>query len=127
MSRQRLPMTTAQIRVYDCARAFSSKHGYPPTRAEIADLLGMSSPNSVEQHLRAIAEKGWIEMPRGKTRNIVFCGASEGKPHTERDSLRAEVERLREIREIASQCAANGGCLNSRDLIKLRELLEATA
>lgn len=36
---------------------------------------------------------------------------------------RAEVERLREIREIASQCAANGGYLNSQDLIYLRELL----
>lgn len=42
------------------------------------------------------------------------------------DALRAEVERLREIREIASQCAANGGYLNSQDLIELRELLGAT-
>lgn len=38
--------------------------------------------------------------------------------------LRAEVETLREIREIASQCAANGGYLNSQDLIELRELLK---
>lgn len=42
----------------------------------------------------------------------------------ERDTLRAEVERLREIREIASQCAANGGYLSSADLIELRELLK---
>ena len=40
------------------------------------------------------------------------------------DALRAEVERLREIREIASQCAANGGYLSSADLIELRELLK---
>ena len=38
--------------------------------------------------------------------------------------LVAEVRRLREIREIASQCAANGGYLNSQDLIELRELLK---
>lgn len=38
--------------------------------------------------------------------------------------LRAEIEALREIREIASQCAANGGYLCSRDLIELRELLK---
>lgn len=42
----------------------------------------------------------------------------------ERDTLRAEVEALREIREIASQCAANGGYLCSTDLIELRELLK---
>ena len=42
----------------------------------------------------------------------------------ERDALRAEVEALREIREIASQCAANGGYLCSADLIELRELLK---
>lgn len=42
----------------------------------------------------------------------------------ERNALRAEVERLREIREIASQCAANGGYLSSADLIELRELLK---
>lgn len=42
----------------------------------------------------------------------------------ERDALRAEVERLREIREIASQCAVNGGYLCSADLIELRELLK---
>lgn len=42
----------------------------------------------------------------------------------ERDTLRAEVEKLREIREIASQCAANGGYLSSAGLIELRELLK---
>lgn len=39
------------------------------------------------------------------------------------DTLRAEVERLRAIREIANQCAANGGYLSSDYLIELRELL----
>lgn len=42
----------------------------------------------------------------------------------ERDALRSEIGTLREIREIASQCSANGGYLCSRDLIELRELLK---
>lgn len=49
-----------------------------------------------------------------------------GRHITAEMNLRAEVERLREIRKIASQCAANGGYLNSLDLIDLRNLLEAT-
>lgn len=43
---------------------------------------------------------------------------------TGHDTLRAEVETLRDIREIANQCAANGGYLSSADLIELRELLK---
>lgn len=47
-----------------------------------------------------------------------------GDLQVENGKLRAEIEALREIREIASQCAANGGYLSSRDLIELRELLK---
>lgn len=47
-----------------------------------------------------------------------------GDLQVENGKLNAEVEQLREIREIASQCAANGGYLCSRDLIELRELLK---
>ena len=39
-----------------------AQHGYPPTRAEISAALGASSPNAAEQHLRALARKGHIEV-----------------------------------------------------------------
>lgn len=47
-----------------------------------------------------------------------------GSLQVENGKLRAEVEALREIREIAIQCAENGGYLCSEDLIELRELLK---
>ncbi|MCK7494160.1 MAG: hypothetical protein MZW92_25235 [Comamonadaceae bacterium] len=36
--------------------------GYPPTRAEIARQLGFRSANAAEDHLRALARKGVIEL-----------------------------------------------------------------
>lgn len=45
-------------------------HGYPPTRAEIAQALGFRSPNAAEEHLRALARKGAIEMIPGASRGI---------------------------------------------------------
>jgi repressor LexA len=44
--------------------------GSPPTRSEIARELGFRSPNAAEQHLRALARKGVIEMRAGASRGI---------------------------------------------------------
>lgn len=64
------------------------------------------------------------QVPPENFRGFYDALIAAAPPAAERDALRAEVESLREIREIASQCAANGGYLCSRDLIELRELLK---
>ena len=42
----------------------------PPTRAEIAEALGFRSSNASEDHLRALARKGAIELVPGASRGI---------------------------------------------------------
>ena len=42
----------------------------PPTRAEIAKELGFRSPNAAEEHLKALARKGVIEILSGTSRGI---------------------------------------------------------
>ena len=42
----------------------------PPTRAEIAEALGFRSVNAAEEHLRALARKGAIELLPGTSRGI---------------------------------------------------------
>ena len=44
--------------------------GYPPTRSEIASKMGFKSPNAAEEHLRALARKGAIEVLPGTSRGI---------------------------------------------------------
>ena len=47
-----------------------SKSGFPPTRAEIATRLGFASANAAEEHLRALARKGYVELTPGTSRGI---------------------------------------------------------
>lgn len=44
--------------------------GLPPTRAEICRVMGFRSPNAAEEHLRALARKGAIELLAGTSRGI---------------------------------------------------------
>ena len=44
--------------------------GMPPTRAEIARQLGFRSANAAEEHLKALARKGVIEILPGTSRGI---------------------------------------------------------
>ena len=47
-----------------------SRSGLPPTRAEIAARLGFASANAAEDHLRALARKGYVELTPGTSRGI---------------------------------------------------------
>jgi repressor LexA len=47
----------------------------PPTRVEIAAELGFRSPNAAEDHLKALAKKGVIELVPGASRGIRIVDA----------------------------------------------------
>ncbi|QZN96306.1 transcriptional repressor LexA [Symbiopectobacterium purcellii] len=63
-------LTTRQQQVYDLIRDHIAQSGMPPTRAEIAQRLGFRSPNAAEEHLKALARKGVIEIVSGASRGI---------------------------------------------------------
>lgn len=63
-------LTLRQQQVYDLVREHISQTGMPPTRAEIASSLGFRSPNAAEEHLKALARKGVIEIVSGASRGI---------------------------------------------------------
>ncbi|MGI4814033.1 MAG: transcriptional repressor LexA [Janthinobacterium lividum] len=63
-------LTDRQQQVFDLIHRAIQRTGFPPTRAEIAAELGFSSANSAEEHLRALARKGVIELARGASRGI---------------------------------------------------------
>ena len=63
-------LTTRQQEVFDLIRDHISQTGMPPTRAEIAQRLGFRSPNAAEEHLKALARKGAIEIVSGASRGI---------------------------------------------------------
>jgi repressor LexA len=63
-------LTARQAQVLDSIRRHISDTGYPPTRADIARELGFKSPNAAEEHLKALARKGAIEIIPGTSRGI---------------------------------------------------------
>ncbi|SAK58301.1 LexA repressor [Caballeronia temeraria] len=80
-------LTARQQQVFELIQRAIDRTGFPPTRAEIAAELGFSSANSAEEHLRALARKGVIELAAGSSRGIRLLGdasridRSEELPH----------------------------------------------
>ena len=63
-------LTPRQAEVLAFIKSHIDATGYPPTRADIANELGFKSANASEEHLKALARKGAIEMIPGTSRGI---------------------------------------------------------
>jgi repressor LexA len=63
-------LTSRQAEILGLIRDYTEASGFPPTRAEICRAMGFRSPNAAEEHLRALARKGMIEMTPGASRGI---------------------------------------------------------
>lgn len=75
------PLTKRQSQILDFVKQTLKDTGYPPTRKEIATEFGFSSANAAEEHLKALARKGAIEMSAGASRGIkVISEHPEGLP-----------------------------------------------
>ena len=75
-----IKLTPRQQQVLDLIRTHIEDTGYPPTRAEIARILGFKSANAAEEHLKALARKGAIEMVAGASRGIRLPEVQAGIP-----------------------------------------------
>lgn len=65
-----IKLTARQQQVLNIIRQHIDETGFPPTRADIAKELGFKSANAAEEHLKALARKGAIEMIAGTSRGI---------------------------------------------------------
>jgi repressor LexA len=78
-------LTPRQRQILQLIEHAIERYGAPPTRAEIAAEFGFKSPNAAEEHLRALARKGVIELVSGTSRGIRLKGSSSDLPaaHTQ--------------------------------------------
>ena len=65
-----IKLTARQRQVMDVIKSSIESTGMPPTRADIARELGFKSANAAEEHLKALAKKGVIELVAGASRGI---------------------------------------------------------
>ena len=71
-------LTSRQSEILEFIRDTVKGTGMPPTRAEIATMFGFRSPNAAEEHLRALAKKGAIEIASGTARGIQLAEQISG-------------------------------------------------
>ncbi len=73
-------LTKRQTDVFNCIKDHIEETGYPPTRADIAKSLGFKSTNAAEEHLKALAKKGAIEIIPGTSRGIRIPSFEQPEP-----------------------------------------------
>jgi repressor LexA len=91
-------LTARQAQILELIRKAIAQTGAPPTRAEIAAELGFRSPNAAEEHLKALAKKGAIELVSGTSRGIRL--RTDGAPvlnHSRIDTLLQPLHRLAQL------------------------------
>jgi repressor LexA len=73
-------LTARQQQILELIQNAIAHTGAPPTRAEIASILGFRSANAAEEHLQALARKGVIELVSGTSRGIRLRSTTPSRP-----------------------------------------------
>ena len=80
----RTPLTDRQEAIYNYIRKHIEGKGFPPAIRDICDEFGISSPNGVMCHLKALQKKGFINRDEksatqgGRARAITVPGVTAG-------------------------------------------------
>ena len=95
-------LTARQQQILQLIEDSIATTGAPPTRAEIAAELGFKSANAAEEHLKALARKGVIELVSGTSRGIRLSDASLRALHTAHAAMPANTLSLPLIGRVAA-------------------------
>ena len=87
-----MKLTNRQEQILNLIKHYLSDTGYPPTRADIAKEFGFRSANAAEEHLKALARKGAIEIIPGASRGIRLLDSSPSGPTTDRPRRRRQPD-----------------------------------
>jgi repressor LexA len=101
-------LTDRQLEVYEFIREKIESRGYGPTVREIGDAFGISSPNGVMCHLRALEKKGLIRREGRHARAIQLVNHRRpstaipllGKVAAGRPTLAIEEDDILEVEEL---------------------------
>jgi repressor LexA len=135
-------LTPRQAQILELIRVHMARFGCPPTRAEIRDALGFRSPNAADEHLKAMARKGAIELVPDVARGIrlkasglpVIGRVAAGSPILAEEQIEARYQidpalfrpRADYLLRVRGQSMRDAGILNG-DLLVVHRQEEATS
>lgn len=90
-------LTDRQQQILELIQTTIANTGAPPTRAEIAQVLGFKSANAAEEHLKALARKGAIELVSGTSRGIRLKGSHRSAQRTASDLFSMSLPGLGQL------------------------------
>jgi repressor LexA len=90
-------LTARQQEILELIQNTIASTGAPPTRAEIANVLGFKSANAAEEHLKALARKGAIELVSGTSRGIRLKGSNRNHSRAPSDLLSLTLPGLGQL------------------------------
>ena len=122
-----IKLTDRQQQILDLIRQAVINTGFPPTRAEIAQTLGFKSANAAEDHLRALARKGVIELTAGASRGIRLTELAQefsGETDSSRDysNDQADLDQIDSASDLSGNLRNNASDIRTGNIPKLRDL-----
>ena len=70
MNTQTPELTAQEQRILDALSAYQREKGYAPSQRELAKLVGLKSPNTVDYHLKKLEAKGYVQCSKNRSRAV---------------------------------------------------------
>ena len=90
-------LTEQQFKIFDVLKGHVNDYGYPPTRAEIAKIMGFKSVNAAESHIKALVKKGVLLKVPDSSRGLKLVEEYSGIPIVGRVAAGSPISAVENI------------------------------
>ena len=90
-------LTEQQFKIFDVIKGHVNDYGYPPTRAEIAKIMGFKSVNAAEAHIKALVKKGVLLKVPDSSRGLKLVEEYSGIPIVGRVAAGSPISAVENI------------------------------
>ena len=90
-------LTEQQFKIFDVIKGHVNDYGYPPTRAEIAKIMGFKSVNAAESHIKALVKKGVLSKVPDSSRGLKLVEEYSGIPIVGRVAAGSPISAVENI------------------------------
>ena len=92
-----ISLTEQQFKIFDVIKGHVNDYGYPPTRAEIAKIMGFKSVNAAESHIKALVKKGVLLKVPDSSRGLKLVEEYSGIPIVGRVAAGSPISAVENI------------------------------